>query len=87
MIKIDKLTDKDIGRHVVYKDGVGEREFGYIKSWNDKYIFVVFKCDGDWDNYQMYTGAATHPNDLRFVKTRPGEEDINSRFDILDIRE
>ena len=86
MININKLTNKDVGREVIYTDGVRAEQFGRIKSWNDKWIFVVYKCADDWDNYQDYTGAATDPSDLRFVKPRPYEEEIENRFDILDIR-
>jgi len=82
MININKLTDEDVGRKVIYTDGVKSEQYGCIKSWNYKWIFIVYNCNDDWDNYQDYTGAATNPSDLRFVKPRPGEEDIESRFDI-----
>ena len=68
MIDIEKLTDKDVGRWVVYVDMVREPEIGRIKSWNDKYVFVVYKCNGDWKNFQKYTGVATDPRDLFFVE-------------------
>lgn len=66
MIDIKKLTNNDIGRNVIYTDGVRDKEFGRIKSWNDKWIFVVYNCADDWDNYQDYTGAATDPHDLEW---------------------
>ncbi len=66
MIFIKELTEEDIGRNVIYTDGVGEKTHGRIKSWNDKWIFVVYHCADDWDNYQDYTGAATDPNDLEW---------------------
>lgn len=34
MIDITKLSDKDVGRWVVYKDDTASREVGKIKSWN-----------------------------------------------------
>ena len=68
MIDIEKLTDKDVGRWVVYVDMVREPEIGRIKSWNDKYVFVVYKCNGDWKNFQKYAGVATDPRDLFFVE-------------------
>lgn len=67
MIFIKDLTEEDIGRQVIYTDGVGEKNPGRIKSWNDKWIFVVYNCADDWDNYQNYTAAATDPRDLVLI--------------------
>ncbi len=67
MILIEELTEEDIGRNVIYTDGVGEKTPGRIKSWNDKWIFVVYHCADDWDNYQDYTGAATDSKDLILI--------------------
>ena len=67
MIDIAKLTKKDIGRWVLYKGSAGEQEGGRLKSWNDKYIFVVYKCDGQWNRFQDFTGWATDPEDLEFT--------------------
>ncbi len=86
MINLDILTEEHKGRYVDYKDGTGDIHRGRIKSWNDKYIFVVYNCADDWPNYWDYTASATRPEDLRFRKTRDGEDNIKSRFDILDIR-
>jgi len=89
MIYIEDLIKEDIGRYVIYTDGLKNEEQGRLKSWNDKWIFVVYHCADDWDNYQDYTGAATDPNDLKFVEPKPGEnwktEDKLNRFDILDL--
>jgi hypothetical protein len=49
------------------KGGAGEKERGRIKSWNEKWIFVVYRCDHQWDRFQDFTGAATDPEDLRFT--------------------
>lgn len=68
MIVINRLMDKDKGRRVIYKDGAGHKEYGLIKSWNYKWVFVVYNCAGDWDNYQDYTAAATDPKDLEWDK-------------------
>jgi len=38
---------------------------GRVKSWNDMWVFVVYYCDGDWDNFEDYTGCATRLEDLR----------------------
>ena len=44
MININELTQKDIGKWVTYKSSQGfqgsKLEYGRIKSWNEKYIFV-----------------------------------------------
>lgn len=63
-IAIPKLTDADKGRWVEYIGLNGEREKGRIKSWNQSFIFVVYKCNGDWNNYENYTAQATHPKQL-----------------------
>jgi len=70
MIRIEDLTQKDIGRWVVYNDGIRQPEKGRIKSWNDKYIFVVYNCNGEWDRFQDFTGVATNPEDLEFEEER-----------------
>ena len=61
MIDIEQLKEEDKGRSVVYTDGVGNREQGYITSWNDTYIFVCYgpECCG--------RGIATYPSDLDFI--------------------
>ncbi len=61
------VKDKDIGRPVYYTDGTGERTFGMIKSFNDSWVFVVYNCADDWDNFRNYTAAATDRNDLEFA--------------------
>jgi len=68
MIVIDELTYEDIGRWVEYHGFRDETERGRIKGWNYKFIFVVLRCDNNWDNFQEYTGIAVYPEDLTFVK-------------------
>lgn len=68
-INIKELTENDVGRWVQYQ-AVGKRETGRIKSWNEKWIFVVYKCNEKWDNFKDYTAAATSPEDLIFIKRR-----------------
>jgi hypothetical protein len=65
-ITISNLNKSDIGRWVVYNGGFGE-EKGRIKTWNEEYVFVVYKCDNQWDRYQDFTAAATRPEQLDFV--------------------
>lgn len=66
MIDIASLTKDDIGRWVLYDDGF-KKEKGRIKSWNAEYIFVVYKCAGEWERFLDFTGCATNPEDLRFT--------------------
>ena len=70
MIDISKLKKKDVGRFVEYRGGASEREKGRIKSWNDKFIFVVYKCDNQWSRFQDFTAAATSPEDLHFINNK-----------------
>jgi len=72
MININKLTKKDIGRWVSYgrshmQDDLGIK-IGRIKSWDDKYIFVVYECrGGEWDRFKDFTAVATRPESLTFI--------------------
>ena len=69
MVDIRKLTEKDIGKWVSYTGNFdGTIEIGKIKSWNDKYIFVVYKCANEWNRFEEYTATATRPEDLEFTK-------------------
>ncbi len=83
MIDHNKLTFGDIGKIVTYTDGIGAKVFGRIKSWNDRWVFVVYKCDGDWVHFLQYTAAATRPIDLEFTDTKKQDPDI-TRFDLID---
>lgn len=35
-------TEKDIGRQVIYNNPPSDKEYGYITSFNDKYVFVRY---------------------------------------------
>ena len=65
-IDINKLTEEDIGRKVIYKTPYKE-ETGILKSFNKYYVYVVYNCGDDWSNYKDYTAAATMPEDLDFI--------------------
>jgi len=67
MIEIKDLKKEDVGRWVEYMPAHNEPEMGRIKSWNDTFIFVVYKCDNKWVDFKNYTGCATSPEDLSFV--------------------
>lgn len=76
MIDLLELTKKDIGRWVEYHDSHwsgGKAEKGRIKSWNDKFIFIVYLCNNEWNRFQDFTGAATNPEDLIFLPRRARE--------------
>jgi hypothetical protein len=69
MIKIKDLRPEDVGKWVFYKIDsklAGETEEGKISSWNDKFIFVVYRCAGNWDRFREYTGQATKEEDLTY---------------------
>lgn len=68
MIEIKNLITDDIGRWVTYRENspIGETERGRIKSWNVRFIFVVFKCDKEWDRFENFTGEPVSPEDLTF---------------------
>ena len=68
MIDLASLEEFDKDRWVEYTDGVGKKERGRLKGWNEKNIFVVYKCAGLWQDYRNYTGCATNPKDLVFIK-------------------
>jgi hypothetical protein len=64
MIYPEQLRPFHVGQWVEYRG----TELGRIKSWSSRgRIFVVFHCDGKWQNYQNYTAAAVDPNDLNFI--------------------
>ncbi len=65
-MSIKVITDGDIGKWVEYKSH-NETLRGRIKSFNDKFIFVVFQCDGNWGSYQNYTGCACRFEDIDFL--------------------
>ena len=54
------------GDKVTYTSPHGTKENGIIKNFNDSrtYVWVVYKCNNDWDNYQNYTGQCTNILDL-----------------------
>lgn len=67
-IDIAQLGKGDIGRWVWYKPTVGPMEKGRVKSWNSEFVFIVYKCNGEWDRFKDFTGAATGPEDFEFIK-------------------
>ena len=67
MIEITNLIPTDRGRWVQYRDRFDSKlDLGRIKSWNEKFIFVVYRCAGNWDDFENYTGVSTDPSNLNF---------------------
>lgn len=50
---MDKILE---GQYVHYTSSYGSIENGRVKSSNEKFAWVVFKCDNDWNNFKQYTG-------------------------------
>lgn len=61
-----KESDLKVGAYVIYRTK-HKTEPGRIKSWNDKYVFMVYNCNQEWDRFQDYTGSATKREDLNFI--------------------
>lgn len=68
MVEIKKLITNDVGKWVAYFDVYGQPEIGRIKSWNEHYVFVVFKCDNNWSEFENYTGCACSPECLTIIQ-------------------
>ena len=75
MIDPGKLSEKDIGRWVVYDNGFDPPQRGRIKSWGRKTVFVVLKCNGNWEKFMNYTGEGCDPEDLYFEEEYRGEKE------------
>lgn len=67
MIEISKIKPGD---KVHYKPdfyGKDEAENGIVKEVSGNIgAFVVYKCDGNWDNYYDYTGQLTWAESLHY---------------------
>jgi len=68
MIDVNQLTEKDVGRNVIYDPAyvaprlLAVREVGQLTSWNDTFVFVRFNGPG---------GEACVPEDVRFEFPSP----------------
>lgn len=67
-MKEPKQTDFRFGQKVHHISMIGKKDLqnGIVKSksFDDTGIFVVFKCNNDWDNYMNYTGVYCSPDML-----------------------
>ena len=60
MINIKKLSQKDIGRKVIYQENKNKTpQDGTITSFNNRYIFVNYSTGNQ--------GIATSPKDLNWL--------------------
>lgn len=45
---------------------IPNQEKGIVKSVVDAdFVFVVYSCNNDWENYKNYTGVKTATKDLK----------------------
>ena len=67
-VRLDQLSDRDIGRWIVWTDpNLGTVQKGRLKSWNELFCFVVFKCNDDWIRFENYSAEACAPRECRFL--------------------
>jgi hypothetical protein len=66
MINIAELSPSDMGRWVKY---IPTGEVGKLKAWSQQSIWVVYYCDGNWDEYARYTALLTKPEQLEWAHT------------------
>jgi hypothetical protein len=76
MIDIRDLRPEHVGHWVRYRDAhfPDQSEDGRIKSWNDRTVFVVYKCDNQWHRFKDFTAAGTLPESLSFIEAPPGSK-------------
>lgn len=61
------------GDWVKYCPEYGDPVIGRVKSWNYKFVFVVYHCDDNWDDFERYTAAGTKRNHLILMDKREGK--------------
>ena len=64
MMNLKTIRERHKGKFVKY---IPSKKIGRIKSWNDRFIFVVFHCNDTWDDYEDYTGEGCNPSDLKLI--------------------
>lgn len=74
MIKVKDLTSADVGKWVQYSRWGRTPNVGRIKHWSQSLVFVVYKCNDEWDRYQDFTAEGTFPEDLVFFERKSGDE-------------
>jgi len=64
MIPIEEIS---VGDRVHYQPEhftEDKYENGIVKEKRHNAVWVVYHCDGNWDNFKEYTGALTRIDDL-----------------------
>jgi hypothetical protein len=51
---------------VIYSAHPGHRERGRLESLTNNFLYVVFRCNGDWANFELYTAAPVLAANLDF---------------------
>ncbi len=77
-IDLTKCSEADVGRWVRFDYQHGESVYGKFRYSSEKYAFVVFSCNSDWDNFQAYTSESCDPEQCTFVESP--EVDIGRAF-------
>ena len=81
MIRISELTEKDVGREVIYMALEGRAEFNCtIVSWGLLWINIKYKDDDDYG----IDGVSVEPCWLRF-KSPLKPVEIITRADLIDL--
>jgi hypothetical protein len=79
MIYITDLKPEHVGQWIRYRGGrTGEWEHGRIKTWNARHLFVVFKCDERWDDFELFTSMACDPSTIDFIDDPTPAPDISA---------
>ncbi len=81
-IELAELTESEhIGRWVRYTPSHGACDYGRIKCWNEKWVFVLYTkrplTQKDWLNYTAAATKATNPKDLEFIEDPSMKETDN----------
>jgi hypothetical protein len=53
------LSEIKKGDRVHYTPRFGDTQNGIVKGVTERGVWVVFHCDGNWDDYEHYTGSLT----------------------------
>lgn len=61
-------SELKVGQWVEYTGGYNADQRGRIKHFNSDWVFVVYKCDNDWYNFQDYTAARTNRDYLTLIE-------------------
>ena len=52
-------------------DGI-KVQIGRVKEVNDRFVLVVYRCGGDWENYTDHYSQATAPEMLELIDEPEG---------------